>query len=198
MPVVSLLLPVHNQADAVGPTAASILAQSLQDWELLLVDDGSTDHLPAVLAHFPDPRLRLISRPHAGLARALNRGLAQARGDYAGWCLPGDILLPACLAALHAALASRPDCGAVYADYQLVDADANPLTCARVGPEAAGRPFAWGPAFLLRREVVDAVGPFREGQVGDPLADYHRRVCGTARPCRLPRVLYLSMGGRGA
>lgn len=177
----------------MGATLASIGAQTLQDWELIIVDDGSTDHLTAVLANFLDPRLRLFSQPHAGPARALNRGLAQARGDYINWCLPGDILLPPCLAALHAALANQPGCGAVYADYQLIDGDANPLTAARVGPAAVGRPFAWGPAFLLRREVVDAVGPFREGEAGDPLADYHHRAGGAARPCRLPQVLYLHL-----
>lgn len=194
MPVVSLLMPVHNQADGVGPTVLSMGAQTFPDWELIVVDDGSTDHLAAVLAQFLDPRLRLFSQPHAGRARALNRGLAQARGDYIGWCLPGDILLPACLAALHAALASQPRYGAVYADYQLVDAAANPLTAAGVGPAGSGGAFAWGPAFLLRREVVDAVGPFREGQAGDCLADYHQRVRGAARLCRLPRVLYLHQG----
>lgn len=82
MPAVSVVLPVRNGLPYLPAALASIVAQTFDDFELLIVDDGSTDGTDAVLARLTDPRVRVLSSGGAGLAAALNLGLAQARGAY--------------------------------------------------------------------------------------------------------------------
>ena len=79
----SVVMAVFNGASAIGTTLDSILGQTERDFELLIVDDGSTDATPAVLADYAarDARIRVITQPNAGLTRALIRGCAEARAD---------------------------------------------------------------------------------------------------------------------
>jgi glycosyltransferase involved in cell wall biosynthesis len=77
----SVVMAVYNGAAALPATLESILTQSEPDFELLVVDDGSTDATPAILAAVRGPRLRVISQANAGLTRALIRGCAEARTD---------------------------------------------------------------------------------------------------------------------
>jgi glycosyltransferase involved in cell wall biosynthesis len=88
---VSIVMPVYNGAGALPTTMESILAQTLSDFELIVVDDGSTDATPALLAEYArrDPHVRVIRQENAGITRALIRGCAEA----------------------HAELIARHDCG---------------------------------------------------------------------------------------
>src|SRR6185436_3714566 len=78
-PRVSVLMAVHDGAPWVKDAVASVLAQTLADLELIVLDDGSTDATPALLSGLADRRLRIERRPRAGLTRALNAALALAR-----------------------------------------------------------------------------------------------------------------------
>jgi glycosyltransferase involved in cell wall biosynthesis len=79
MPLVSVLLAVHNDSQFLGQAVESVLRQTLGDLELIIVDDASTDGTPALLSAVRDPRLSVITNDEqAGLASSLNRGLAQA------------------------------------------------------------------------------------------------------------------------
>jgi glycosyltransferase involved in cell wall biosynthesis len=77
----SVVMAVFNGAAALPATLDSILGQTERDFELIVVDDGSTDATPAILAAVSDPRLRVIAQPNAGLTRALIRGCAEARTE---------------------------------------------------------------------------------------------------------------------
>ncbi|MEX2288473.1 MAG: glycosyltransferase [Planctomycetaceae bacterium] len=79
MPEVSVVLPVFNGARTVARAVGSILGQTLRDIELIVVDDGSTDHTVAVLQKVRDPRLRLVQCPHRGVASTANAGTTLAR-----------------------------------------------------------------------------------------------------------------------
>lgn len=83
-PVVSVLLPVHNGAASVAAAIASVRAQTFPDWELIVVDDGSTDETPDIVAAIAreEHRLRLSRQSRGGIAAALNAGLAEARGEF--------------------------------------------------------------------------------------------------------------------
>jgi len=92
---VSVVLPVWNRAAQVGQAIDSVRAQTLADWELLVVDDGSTDDLDPVAARYgADSRIRFIRRPHEGVGAARNAGLAQARGRYVAWLDSDDTWTP--------------------------------------------------------------------------------------------------------
>lgn len=82
-PTVSVLLPVYNAAPYLAAAIDSVLVQSYTDFELLILNDGSTDHSREIAARYTDPRIRLLDNPHnMGLIATLNRGLELARGSY--------------------------------------------------------------------------------------------------------------------
>ena len=81
-PLVSVLLPVYNGATTIEEALDSLASQSLEDFEIVVVDDGSTDDTASLLAGRNDARLRVVRRPHAGLLPALNEGLKACRGCY--------------------------------------------------------------------------------------------------------------------
>jgi len=99
VPLVSVLLAVHDDARYVGSAVASVLRQTLADLELVVIDDASTDETPAVLSAISDPRLEVLTNDErAGLAASLNRGLDSARGRYIARLDADDVALPRRLA----------------------------------------------------------------------------------------------------
>lgn len=84
MPLVSVLMPCYNAADTLPEALQSLSAQTWHDFEIIAVDDGSTDATPLVLRDWArkERRLRLLSQPHQGIIAALNAGLEQCQGQY--------------------------------------------------------------------------------------------------------------------
>src|SRR5258707_4901962 len=82
LPRLSVLLPVYNAAESVARAVESILGQSFADFEVIIVDDGSTDGSDEILRRFQDPRVHLSSRENRGLAESLNEALRSARGEF--------------------------------------------------------------------------------------------------------------------
>jgi glycosyltransferase involved in cell wall biosynthesis len=111
IPAVSVLLCVHNGAPFVADAVASVLAQTDGDLELLVVDDGSTDATPALLAAVVDPRLSVHRQSRTGLTRALNRGLGLTRAPLVARLDADDVALPERLARQRAFLAAHPEVG---------------------------------------------------------------------------------------
>lgn len=94
-PIVSVVLPVYNRGRLVGEAIQSILNQTFQDLELIVVDDGSTDNTPAVLGAFDDSRLRIVRMPvNLGAASARDVGIACAKGNYIATMDSDDVALP--------------------------------------------------------------------------------------------------------
>jgi len=113
-PKVTVLIPVHNRADYVGEAIASVLAQTFTDFELLVIDDGSTDGSAEVVAGFSDRRVRLVhNATNLGGAKIRNLGLAQARGTYTAMLDSDDRALPRRLGRQVAFLDGQPACALV-------------------------------------------------------------------------------------
>jgi GT2 family glycosyltransferase len=93
-PKVSVVVPAFNVARYIGECLASVCAQTLADWECIVVDDGSMDGTAERIGQNPDPRIRLIEQPNRGVSAARNAGLAKAKGEYLLF-LDGDDLLHA-------------------------------------------------------------------------------------------------------
>jgi glycosyltransferase involved in cell wall biosynthesis len=125
--LISVVLPVYNGAPFIAASIESVLDQTYTDFELIVVDDGSTDDTPSILQrYFTDPRVRVIRQPNRKLPSALNAGFAEARGEFSTWTSADNLMHPDMLAELSEFLGSNPDAEMVYADYELIDGDGHP------------------------------------------------------------------------
>ena len=107
MPLVSAIIPCHNRAWILKEAVESVLAQDFRDFELIVVDDGSTDNTRKILAAYPD--IRVIRQDHAGVSSARNRGIRRAKGEYIAFLDSDDLWLPGKLSAQLAFFKKRPD-----------------------------------------------------------------------------------------
>lgn len=123
-PRVTVFIPAYNRERFIGAAVRSVLAQRYRDFELLVVDDGSTDRTAAIVAACDDPRVRLEQNPgNRGIPYTRNRGLELARGQYLAILDSDDLMLPARLGAQVDFLDRHPRHAAVGSWSRLVDAD---------------------------------------------------------------------------
>jgi glycosyltransferase involved in cell wall biosynthesis len=113
---VSLVIPSYNRGKLIGATLDSALAQRRPFLEIIVVDDGSTDETPEVLARYGD-KIRFVPMPHAGVQAARNRGVELARGDYICLCDSDDLLEPDYLETNLRWLGRHPAYDAVYCNF---------------------------------------------------------------------------------
>jgi glycosyltransferase involved in cell wall biosynthesis len=111
-PAVTVVIPLYQKGRSVLAAVRSVLSQRFADLELLVVDDGSTDEGPALVAQVTDPRLRLLRQPNQGPGAARNRGLAGARGALIAFLDADDEWDPEFLELGVAALTRAPECAA--------------------------------------------------------------------------------------
>ena len=123
MSLISLVITTYNRERYIAASIESIMAQTRQDFELIVWDDGSTDRSVEVAIECGkgDPRLRVVAAPHEGFASALKGAIAQTSGDYVGWVDSDDFLAPTALEDTAALLDARPEIGMVYTDYLVTD-----------------------------------------------------------------------------
>jgi glycosyltransferase involved in cell wall biosynthesis len=116
MPKVSVIIPTYNRAQMVCRAIDSVLAQTLQDAEIIVVDDGSTDGTGKILADRYGDRIRCSWQENQGRAVARNRGVQAAGGEYVLFLDSDDLLLPQSLELLLGFLDTRPEVDVVYSD----------------------------------------------------------------------------------
>ena len=198
--LVSVIMPCHDAARHVGEAIESVMCQSHEATELIVVDDGSSDDsvsvIEALTARHPG-RIRLVTQPNAGPYPARNRGLKEARGEYIAFLDADDWWDEHCLdKLLHALEAAHADLA--YCGWQNVGEHARntepyvPPAYEREDPVAAflkGCPWPIHAA-LVRREVIDAVHGFSERRFSAMDYDLWIRILGHTRNLvRVPEVL---------
>jgi glycosyltransferase involved in cell wall biosynthesis len=175
MALISVIMPVWNSARYVGEAIDSILAQTLADYELLIIDDGSTDGTPEILRRYEktDTRIRVLWQDHGGSVPGLNRGLAEARGEFIARMDADDIAMPDRFAIQVAYLQSHTACVVTGAAMLYVDPDGAPIDTqeAETDPETLLRNLLLlnpepksglaHPTAMMRRKDVEAVGGYR-------------------------------------
>ncbi len=123
-PRFSVLLPAHNAASTIGAAIDSALNQSFGDFELIVVDDGSTDNTPRILEVVTDTRVRVITQPASGTpAGARNRGLTEVRGDYIAFLDADDVWHANKLERVEAVLSADPEADVVSHAVRLIRAE---------------------------------------------------------------------------
>ena len=110
-PTISILMATYNRASLIGETLASIQAQTLTDWECIVVDDGSTDDTRAVVERWAaqDSRFRYVWQENAKLHHARMKGASVARGTLMAWIDDDDVWLPTYLETVSRPLRERPN-----------------------------------------------------------------------------------------
>ncbi len=204
--LVSVLLPVRDGADTVGRAIASIRRQTWEDWELVVVDDGSTDATPEILAQLAreDARIHILTRPRQGVVAALNAGLLVARGSLLARMDADDESHPERLAAQREGFAvdRHGELGVVgclvafggdrdrHAGYALHVDWSNAL----VTPEAIAlnrfveSPLAH-PSVMFRADLVQRLGGYRDGAFPEDYELWLRWLDAGVAMAKVPRVL---------
>lgn len=122
MPIASIVVPAFNAARTLSETLESLLSQTIRDYEVIIVNDGSTDNTLEIARGFTDDaRVRIVTQPNRGLAGARNAGIAAARGKYIGFCDADDIWMPEKLATHVRHLEQSPDVGLSFSGSQLIE-----------------------------------------------------------------------------
>lgn len=169
---ISFLMPTFNRSDLIGESLRAVLAQAGDDDEILVIDDGSSDATPAVVAAMA-PRVRYVRQDNAGKSAALNRGLAMTGGAFVWICDDDDVLRPAVVDRFAARLAAT-DAGFVFGRHARFRMDP---VAGRIGMDTGYWPdlsegrlarhlledaFVMQNAALVRRACYRDVGPFDE------------------------------------
>ena len=123
---VSVVIPCHNSLRYLPETLDSVLAQTFDDFEVVLVDDGGDDDLAGWLSGRPDERVRIVRQDNAGVSAARNRGIAESRGDLVAFIDSDDVWLPETLAELAACYDRDARIGLAYTGYDVIDAEGGP------------------------------------------------------------------------
>lgn len=184
-PTVSIVIPTFNRAALVGEAISSVLGQSYSNFELIVVDDGSTDSTAEVVNSFSDRRLIFLSQENKGRSAARNRAITFARGKYIAFLDSDDLYLPGKLERQIDYMELHPDMGMTYTSALCIDGKGN-LLPRKYEATVSGRilediafyiPVTITlPTVMVRREVFDAVGGFDEAMYRFEDTDMWRRI----------------------
>jgi len=168
VPEVSIVVPAHNAGRTLAQTLASVRAQTVADYEVIVVDDGSTDDTAQVAGEAQDSRVSVVSTANGGVARARNHGIARATGSFVAFLDADDLWRPTKLADQLARLAADPSAGVCVTAATRIDDSSREIglmrledtrdTCAALllrsmvaGCVSSG---------VVRRSLLEAVGGF--------------------------------------
>jgi len=211
MAAVSAIVPTFNRADLIGDCLDSLLRQTRPVAEIVVVNDGSTDGTLQALGAYAG-RVRIVTQANAGKAAALNRALAECRGDYIWICDDDDIAEPDASAGLAGALDADPTAGFAYGRFRRFrmvgeTREILPMSYWPVEHEAdlflalAERCFIFQFSSMVRRAAYDTTGSFDEGLLRSQDYDMCLRIARRHKGAFLDRAVFLQRqhpGSRGA
>nr|WP_232365922.1 glycosyltransferase family 2 protein [Methylocystis silviterrae] len=168
IPKVSVIIPLYQSERFICDTLRSVQAQTFTDFEIVVVNDGSSDGGPALAEEFGEPRLRVVHQENRGLAGARNGGIAHAKGEYLAFLDADDLWLPTKLQRHVEHLDSDPQIGVSFSASALMDDDAKDIGLVQkpIGStfDAVSvfcrNPVGNGSAPVIRRETLDAIAFF--------------------------------------
>ena len=181
---VTVVIPTYNRAHVIGETIRSVFAQTYDRWDIVVVDDGSTDNTAEVVAQFPG-RITYIRQEHSGLpAVARNVGVRLGRGEYIAFLDSDDLWLPDKLALQVDVLKQYPKAGLLCADAYILNESQEKQTNVTIwdgkvprSGKVFGELYLWNfvhtSAAVVRRECFDTVDYFNENAIYGAVEDYH-------------------------
>jgi glycosyltransferase involved in cell wall biosynthesis len=184
MPEISVIIPTFNAEKTIAETVHSVLTQTFEDFEILVINDGSTDSTLEVLSRIQDPRLAVFTFPNGGVAESRNRGIQKSRGRFLTFLDSDDLWTPEKLADQWAALQSHPEAAVAYSWNDYIHENGK-FFHHGWHPEFTGDVYAAlfqkcfvenGSNIMVRRESVDAVGEFDPTLVPTEDWDFYLRL----------------------
>ena len=167
----SVIIPLYNKEREIEATIRSVLAQTLQPLEIVVVNDGSKDRSAEIVRSIDSPLIRLIDQPNAGECAARNRAIREARGEYVALIDADDQWEEGFLEEIDALIHEYPDCGLYCTSFQVVSNEGlfrAPCLEKRgvvedFFGESAHRYIAIPSASAMPRRIFDEIGGFPEG-----------------------------------
>ena len=168
--LVSVIMPAFNADKFISDAIQSVIQQTYSNWELIVIDDGSSDSTAAILAEAPaDERRRVVHQDNTGLAAARNRGLAESSAPHIAFLDVDDRWHPSYLAEMCAALDKAPEAAAAFAGWRCISDDGSPLPqqmlmsteqTAQLAIDLKWRNAILPSALVARRSAVAQAGGF--------------------------------------
>jgi len=169
VPAVSIVIPCYKQAELLPDAVESVVAQTLTDWELVIVDDGSPDDTEqvaeALAARHPTKNIRVVRQDNAGLSSARNAGIAVTRGEYVLPLDADDRIAPTMLERTHRLLEENPRVAIAYTDIRRFGDDDTIVRVREFSPLILPAVNYFSYCSLYRREVWEAVGGYNSNMV---------------------------------
>jgi glycosyltransferase involved in cell wall biosynthesis len=194
-PLISIVLPTYNGTRYLRDAIESCVHQTYPNWELILVDDASTDDTPSIIAEHMarDGRITTLRNPvNRKLPGSLNVGFARARGEFLTWTSDDNCYRPEALSEMAAFLEANLSVDLVYADFTVIDDKGATTGEGWAGPvEELPLRNSIGACYLYRRAVYERLGGYDEDLFLVEDWDYWLRASTSFRLARLPRDLYL-------
>lgn len=168
MPKISVIIPAYNAMAYLPKTLSSVLQQTYKNFEVVIINDGSTDEIESWFVSVVDPRVSIYSQSNQGLAAARNSGIAQAQGDYLAFLDADDLWEPTKLEKQVRILEENPEVGLVYTWVTYIDENGQPTGRVFKNQEEGD---VWkkltehnivecGSVAMVRRSCLDTVGVF--------------------------------------
>lgn len=162
-PLLSIVIANYNYGRFLEEAIRSVLSQSCDDYELIIVDGGSTDNSVEVIKKYEDKIAWWVSEKDKGQSDAFNKGFARANGKFLTWLNADDVMLPGVIEKLKYASEKHPKCEWFVGGVLWLDPEMKVVNCGR------GRPFSeiryregnvsvWGPSSFFTKRLLDAVG----------------------------------------
>lgn len=198
-PEVSIVMPVHNAAGTLDEAVCSILDQTWQDFEFIIVDDGSLDDTASKLERYEklDSRVRLYRQEKEGMIAALNRGCRRARGDYIARMDADDVSLPRRIERQLEFLKGRPEIGIVGTWASRMDENGSIIgeACPSPNPRVLKWEHFFGvcvihPTVLMRREMLEKLDFYKADAVHAEDRDLWLRASAITEFSNIPEILF--------
>lgn len=206
MSKLSIIMPAYNREKYIGKAIESILNQNFKDFELIIIDDGSTDQTSKIIKKFQDSRINYEWQENAGEYAATNKALKKTKGKYLTWVHSDDLLPISSLKFRVQALDKNPKIELVHGDIVKIDSKGKIIDkllatnddyqkifnhyCQNEETRSNKKYFVNHLTFMFRREILNRVGYFDEKlpYAGD--LDWMMRVIKKCTMLRIPKVLY--------
>lgn len=207
--MISIIIPLYNKAHQIRNTLASVLLQTYRDFELIIVDDGSTDDSIAEVQKFDDGRIRVIHQKNSGVSAARNRGIKEAKYDLIAFLDADDEWKPDYLDTQYRLTQKYPECSVFACNYEFHNSKGQitPTVIRKLQftsgtgvltnyfeVASVSHPPLWTSAVVVRKEAIESVGGFPVGiKSGEDLLTWARlAVKFKIAYCTIPKAIFVN------